>query len=1224
MPGTGLLIKVQGEAHGFAAAAQGALGLSAGAITPILELPATGAAQGLAADAGATWFRIDHPLPSDNPWDAAHAALNPDQGFALGARVSMVEPDHRQQWIHLPKDPGPNLPGPNLPGPNLPGADATALAAAAQCVFQDQDPSGGKAPPPTAGHDWNQLAGYSEFAAARAHLGPDWQHKLAQIIVAHLDTGYDAHHQTRPANLDLGLQRNFIDAAFPHDAQDRAPAGQPLANHGHGTATLALLAGSNLDGTSPHWTGFTGPIGGAPFAHVIPVRIADWVVRFFTGTMVQGFNYAIQNHANVLSMSMGGLTSFALVDAVNLAYDSGVVLVTAAGNNYAGNPLTPRSTVFPARYRRVLAACGVMADGRSYSGLGNGTMQGNFGPSSKMDTALGAYTPNVPWAAIDCGKLVDMDGSGTSAATPQIAAAATLWLAQHRAAVMAYPEPWMRVEAVRHALFDSAAKSTPRMSPSETFEKIGNGVVKSDQALAQMPLDKSMLKRLAPAQASFGWIDILLGGGVSLAPTAPRDRMLALELTQMAQQVAAVDAAIGDNDLAPGQISVAAQQRYLAAALDAGHPSAALKAQLERWLSRRQTPVGAAPPPDPPPIRRKIKDLAPPARRLRTYALDPSAAKSMAQVAITETTLAIRWEDSLQPGPVGEYIEVVDVDPASNRVYDPVDLNAPRLLAQDGHAPSEGNPQFHQQMIYAIAMTTIDNFEHALGRRALWAPHRVVSKNPDGSESYTAYEVPRLRIYPHALRTDNAYYSPAKAALLFGYFQSASQNGDATAPGSMVFSCLSSDIVAHEMSHALLDGLHRRMQEVSNLDVPAFHEAFADIVALFQHFSNPELVRFQVAQARADLGAAQLLGGLARQFGEGTGRKGPLRDYLSAATRKLDYASTTEPHARASILVAAVYEAFLRIVDSRTADLIRIATNGSGILPSGALHPDLVGRIASEAAKTARHVLRMCIRALDYCPAVDITFGEYLRALITADVDTAADDGHHYRLAFMESFRKFNILPRDVRTVSEETLRWGTFPDATPAWLGDLLDGLDFGWDRALDRSEVFRLNEVNRKIMHTKLQRIFASDPGLCAAFGLINGLARFNSSFQQTHAANPGETTFDVFSVRPARRIAADGTPRTEIVATILQRRPLPLDPATPNGAKFWFRGGCTLIIDPREGRREIRYAILKNSGSTSRAERQRQTATGGASTALRALYFGATAAEPFALLHSHDEGE
>ena len=55
-------------------------------------------------------------------------------------------------------------------------------------------------------------------------------------------------------------------------------------------------------------------------------------------------------------------------------------------------------------------------------------MAGNDGPDSKMDTALAAYTPNMTWAEINCPTLVDMDGAGTSAATPQIAAAAALWL----------------------------------------------------------------------------------------------------------------------------------------------------------------------------------------------------------------------------------------------------------------------------------------------------------------------------------------------------------------------------------------------------------------------------------------------------------------------------------------------------------------------------------------------------------------------------------------------------------------------------------------------------------------------------------------------------------------------------------------------------------------------------------------------------------------------------
>ena len=120
---------------------------------------------------------------------------------------------------------------------------------------------------------------------------------------------------------------------------------------------------------------------------------------------------------------------------------------------------------------------------------------------------------------------------------------------------------------------------------------------------------------------------------------------------------------------------------------------------------------------------------APRSRRLRVYAFDPSLAQQTDTADIQEIVIKVPWERDpvtgrLPPGPVGEYVEVVDIDPASGVAYAPVDLDDPNLLAQDGLAPSEGNPQFHQQMVYAVAMVTIGHFERALGRVALWAPDR--------------------------------------------------------------------------------------------------------------------------------------------------------------------------------------------------------------------------------------------------------------------------------------------------------------------------------------------------------------------------------------------------------------------------------------------------------------------------------------------------------------------
>lgn len=1211
MTDTRLLVKVVGDGRSFATAARRAFGAAAVEVESILTVPARAAGLGAAPGAaGATWLRVAVGGGEENPWDAAHGLAAPGRGFAAAAArgVVAVEPDIEQVW---PLQPPGSPPQPEAPG----------LAAADRCAFADQKDGGGRAKGP--GPAWNFGDAFSELAAARSRFGDALEEKLGRIVVAHLDTGYDPAHVTRPANLDTARQRSFVrDGGDPNDATDRTPPGmEAVRNRGHGTATLALLAGNRLDGTSPGWPGFADHLGGAPFARVVPIRIADWVVRFTTSTMVQGFDYARREGAHVLSMSMGGLTSAALVDAINLAYEAGVVMVTAAGNNFAAAPM-PRSIVFPARYRRVLAACGVMADGRAYAGLQPGTMQGDYGPPSKMATALGAYTPNAPWAMIGCGKVVGMDGAGTSSATPQIAAAAALWLAEHWQAVEAYPEPWMRVEAVRRALFAAAAKTTAAMGAAETREKIGQGALRAARALAERPAAARDLVKLPPAEASWGWLDLLLDRDPSLAAAADgRTAMLALELTQMAQRVAAVDEAVRDAD-APEEVSPAARRRYLEAALDAGNPSKPLAGRLEALLGRAQATAGGRTPP-PRPIRRRPKELPPPKRRLRVYALDPSIAKSLASVAVNETTLAIPWEEKLEPGPVGEYVEVVDVDPASNRFYDPVDLNAPTLLAQDGWPPSEGRPEFHQQMVYAVAMATIGQFEAALGRKALWAPRRYETVDADGRPRFVVEPVRRLRVYPHALRTGNAYYSPDKVALLFGYFQAAPAEGGATAPGSMVFSCLSSDIIAHEMSHALLDGLHRRLQEPSNPDVPAFHEAFADIVALFQHFTIPELVRFQIAQARGKLSAARLLGGLANQFGEGTQRGGPLRDYLSEEVRGLRYETTHEVHALGSILGSAVFEAFLNIVDRRTVDLVRIATDGTGILPRGALHPDLVARLTEETCKAARHVLRMCIRALDYCPAVDITFGEYLRALITADLDLVPNDRFNYRVAFMEAFHRRGLLPRDVRTVSEESLAWSTLADPHPPWLKALAGALDIGRDRDLDRMAIFELNEKNRRRMWKVMSDAFAAEPEFCETFGLMRGVPRYNRRFEEVEPPGRAGTTFEVHSVRPARRVAPDGSFRTEVVATINQRRPVAIDPDRPELGKFWFRGGATLILDLRDTHREVRYSIVKNMTSDSRLQRQRRTAATGTLSPLRQLYFGAVPGEPFAMLHADPGG-
>ena len=421
-------------------------------------------------------------------------------------------------------------------------------------------------------------------------------------------------------------------------------------------------------------------------------------------------------------------------------------------------------------------------------------------------------------------------------------------------------------------------------------------------------------------------------------------------------------------------------------------------------------------------MNREIPYSKPISRRLRIFSFDPALAAKYELAGLSTVTIEIPWDDTLRPGPIDEYLEIIDVDPASDAAYAPVDLNAPELLATDGLAPSESDPRFHQQMVYAVARKTIDHFERALGRKTLWAAHRHADHK---GENY----VPRLRIYPHALREQNAYYSPQKKALLFGYFPDLMGRSN-SAPGTFVFTCLSHDIIAHETTHALLDAVHPRFNEPVNPDVLAFHEAFADIVALFQHFSYPGVLRDQIARTRGDFAVRDsLLGQLAQQFAQASGRGKALRIYLgkdAEAPNPTLLSSQAKPHARGAILVAAVFRAFHKVYDARTRDLFRIASDGTGVLPDGDLHPDLVNRLAEEAERCAERVLQMCIRAIDFCPPVGITFGAYLRAIVTADRDINPGDRQSWRLAFIESFREWGISPPGVRSMAEDSLLWPT------------------------------------------------------------------------------------------------------------------------------------------------------------------------------------------------------
>jgi hypothetical protein len=171
-------------------------------------------------------------------------------------------------------------------------------------------------------------------------------------------------------------------------------------------------------------------LGGAPEAEVLPVRVSDRVVLLRTSALAAGLQYAADSGCDVITLSMGGLPSRLWGEVVDKLYERGVCICAAAGNHFGSTP--PRVLVYPARFPRVIAVCGVMADQRPYADLDGLVLEGSFGPDSVMGQAIAAYIPNIPWPQFGCQARVRLDGEGTSAATPQVAAAAALWFENHK------------------------------------------------------------------------------------------------------------------------------------------------------------------------------------------------------------------------------------------------------------------------------------------------------------------------------------------------------------------------------------------------------------------------------------------------------------------------------------------------------------------------------------------------------------------------------------------------------------------------------------------------------------------------------------------------------------------------------------------------------------------------------------------------------------------------
>ena len=261
---------------------------------------------------------------------------------------------------------------------------------------------------------------------------------------------------------------------------------------------------------------------------------------------------------------------------------------------------------------------------------------------------------------------------------------------------------------------------------------------------------------------------------------------------------------------------------------------------------------------------------------------------------IGEVTFKVPWE-ALPPGPVGEYLEVIDIDPASGCFYEPVNLDDPSLLAQNGLRAERG----HAAVPPADGLRRREPDHPQFRARA--RPPQPVAARPaaagQGSQGRLASRPAPARLSARAARGERLLLARQDCAAVRLLPAPPRPPRPQHVPGGMVFTCLSHDIIAHETTHALLDGMHRRYLTSRPIPTSAPSTRPSPTSSRCSSTSrSPRSCSTRSPRHAATLRTQEsLLGQLAGQFGRALGRRGALRDAIGTVDPDTGTGSRAHP-----------------------------------------------------------------------------------------------------------------------------------------------------------------------------------------------------------------------------------------------------------------------------------------------------------------------------------------
>jgi subtilisin family serine protease len=312
------------------------------------------------------------------------------------------------------------------------------------------------------------------------------------VRIGHIDTGYTEHaalgwERGSSSSVHPDLGKDFWKGDHDQDGpRDPFLPGFP----GHGTRISATISGFY-----PQANG--GPFYGvAPGAQIIPYRVTDSVIVDHVQHHVRdAIRDAVASSCHVINISLGALRpSESLAEALDEAYDAGVIVVCAAGQVWG-------EVIYPGRFNRCVTMGGVGPGLTPWSSAATGIYVDLCGPADEIRRVQAEDLPSGQVAT----KIASSTGDGTSYATACCSGAAALWLAWHGLdnLKLKYGATglWQIPKAFKYLAANTAKKGNWRV---ETTDKYGSGVL-DIPALLKAPLpDPGVMRK---ENAAYGLFD---------------------------------------------------------------------------------------------------------------------------------------------------------------------------------------------------------------------------------------------------------------------------------------------------------------------------------------------------------------------------------------------------------------------------------------------------------------------------------------------------------------------------------------------------------------------------------------------------------------------------------------------------------------------------------------------------------------------------------------------